>query len=74
MMWIENFRPNSLDEIIGQKDIVNFLKNMEKEGLKDFPHLLLTGIFLSLISIITLFSPIKLLASLYIIMLSLYIR
>lgn len=43
MMWIENFRPNSLDEIIGQKDIVNFLKNMEKEGLKDFPHLLLTG-------------------------------
>ena len=43
MMWIENFRPSSLDEIIGQNDIVNFLKNIEKEGLKEFPHLLFSG-------------------------------
>ena len=43
MMWIENFRPNKLDDIIGQEDIVKFLKNIEKQGLKEFPHLLFSG-------------------------------
>lgn len=43
MMWIEKFRPSSLSEVVGQEQIVNFLVNAEKMGLKDFPHLLLTG-------------------------------
>ena len=43
MMWIEKFRPSSLTEVVGQEQIVNFLINSIKIGLKEFPHLLFTG-------------------------------
>lgn len=43
MMWIEKFRPTSLSAVVGQEQIVNFLINIEKMGIKEFPHLLFTG-------------------------------
>lgn len=43
MIWIEKFRPQNLSEVYGQEQIINFLKNTEKMGLKNFPHLLFTG-------------------------------
>jgi len=43
MIWTEQFRPQSLDDVVGQDQIVKFMKNLEKGDLKNFPHLLLSG-------------------------------
>lgn len=40
-MWTEFFRPKSLDEVVGQKDIVNRLKQFVSRS--DFPHMLFSG-------------------------------
>ena len=43
MIWIEKFRPKNLSEVYGQEQIIKFLENAKNMGLKNFPHLLLTG-------------------------------
>ncbi|RLI01897.1 replication factor C small subunit, partial [Candidatus Bathyarchaeota archaeon] len=40
-MWAEKYRPQSLDEIANQKEIVSRFKNFVEE--KNLPHLLLVG-------------------------------
>ena len=40
-LWIEKYRPNSFDEIIGQKDIVEKLKVMASK--KEVQHMILSG-------------------------------
>ena len=40
-LWIEKYRPQSFDEIIGQKEIVEKLKAMA--GKKDIQHMILSG-------------------------------
>jgi replication factor C small subunit len=41
ILWVEKYRPRSLDEIIDQKEIVDRLKRFVKE--KNMPHLLFAG-------------------------------
>lgn len=41
MLWIEKYRPASLDEILGQEQVVTRLKSFAKT--RTIPHLLLTG-------------------------------
>lgn len=40
-IWIEKYRPKSLDEVVGQKDIVDRLKAYAETG--NLPHLLFAG-------------------------------
>lgn len=40
-MWTEFFRPNSLDDVIGQQEIVERLKQFSRRA--DFPHMLFSG-------------------------------
>lgn len=40
-LWIEKYRPNSFDEIIGQKDVIEKLKKMAEK--KEIQHLILSG-------------------------------
>ncbi len=40
-MWAEKYRPQSLDELVNQKEIVSRFKNFVEE--KNLPHLLLVG-------------------------------
>lgn len=40
-MWTESFRPKVLDEVVGQNDIVNRLKQFVRRT--DFPHMLFSG-------------------------------
>lgn len=40
-MWTEFFRPKSLEEVVGQKDIINRLKQFVSRT--DFPHMLFSG-------------------------------
>ena len=40
-MWAEKYRPQTLDEIMNQTDIVSRLKNFVK--YRNLPHLLLVG-------------------------------
>ncbi len=40
-MWTEKYRPQTLDDIVNQSDIVNRLKTFVAE--KNIPHLLLVG-------------------------------
>ncbi len=40
-IWIEKYRPSSLDEIVGQEDIVNTLKAFVRNG--DIPHMIFAG-------------------------------
>lgn len=45
MAWIEKYRPQTFEEIIGQIEISKTLKNMcETVSIEDFPHLLFSGI------------------------------
>jgi len=39
--WVEKYRPNTIDNVIYQDDVVNLLKETIKKG--DLPHLLLHG-------------------------------
>ena len=39
--WTEKYRPKKLDDVIGQKDIINSLKSFVRE--KNMPHLLFAG-------------------------------
>ncbi len=41
ILWVEKYRPRSLDEIVNQEDIVNRLKTFVKT--KNMPHLLFAG-------------------------------
>jgi len=41
MLWIEKYRPKYLDDIIGQKHVVEQLKSFIKAG--NFPNLILYG-------------------------------
>ncbi|HTY74576.1 MAG TPA: replication factor C small subunit [Candidatus Nanoarchaeia archaeon] len=43
VMWVEKYRPKTLDEVVGLKDIVESLKSFMKNP-KIMPHLLLAGI------------------------------
>ncbi len=40
-MWTESFRPKSLNEIVGQKEIIDRLKQFVRRV--DFPHMLFSG-------------------------------
>jgi replication factor C small subunit len=40
-LWIEKYRPQSFDEIIGQKEIVEKLKAMAEK--KEIQHMILSG-------------------------------
>ncbi len=42
-MWVEKYRPKTLDEVVGLKDIVESLKAFMKNP-KTMPHLMLAGI------------------------------
>src|SRR5579885_3632394 len=41
LLWIEKYRPKTLDEIVNQEDIIRSLKRLIEE--KNMPHLLFTG-------------------------------
>jgi len=43
LMWVEKYRPKTLDEVVGLKDIVESLKAFMKNP-KTMPHLMLAGI------------------------------
>jgi replication factor C small subunit len=43
LMWVEKYRPKSLDEVVGLRDIVESLKSFMKKP-KTMPHLMLAGI------------------------------
>src|SRR5256712_2505494 len=40
-IWVEKYRPKSLDDVVGQEEIVERLKAYAKEG--NLPHLLFAG-------------------------------
>jgi len=40
-MWVEKYRPKTLDEIVGQQHILGKLKKMINNGC-EIPHLLLS--------------------------------
>lgn len=40
-MWTESFRPKNLDDVVGQKDVVERLKQFVQRV--DFPHMLFSG-------------------------------
>ncbi len=40
-IWVEKYRPKTLDEIVGQEEVVKRLKNYVKQ--KNIPHLLFAG-------------------------------
>src|SRR5437762_13740593 len=40
-IWVEKYRPKTLDEVVGQDEIVERLKAYAKEG--NLPHLLFAG-------------------------------
>lgn len=42
-MWIEKFRPQTLQEVRGQEKIVGFLQNLLKQPVSEIPHLLFSG-------------------------------
>jgi replication factor C small subunit len=41
LMWVEKYRPKTLDEIVNQKEVVMSLKRLINE--KNMPHMLFTG-------------------------------
>ena len=43
LMWVEKYRPKSLDEVVGLKDIVESLKAFMRNP-KTMPHLMLAGV------------------------------
>jgi DNA polymerase III gamma/tau subunit len=43
LMWVEKYRPKTLDDVVGLKDIVDSLKAFMKNP-KIMPHLMLAGI------------------------------
>jgi len=42
LMWVEKYRPNKIEEIVNQKDIIISLKNLIKKP-NEIPHLLFAG-------------------------------
>lgn len=47
VQWVEKYRPDTLDDVIGQDAIVEMLKlfvEQEKEGKNELPHFLFAGI------------------------------
>ncbi len=43
MQWTEEFRPQSLDEVIGQERTVNFFRNLGKTDISEWPHVIFYG-------------------------------
>ena len=43
LMWVEKYRPKTLDEVVGLKDIVDSLKAFMKNP-KTMPHLMFAGV------------------------------
>ena len=43
LMWVEKYRPKTLDEVVGLHDIVESLKAFMKNP-KTMPHLMLAGV------------------------------
>jgi replication factor C small subunit len=43
LMWVEKYRPKTLDEVVGLKDIIESLKAFMKNP-KTMPHLMLAGV------------------------------
>lgn len=43
MIWTEEFRPQNLDEVMGQFIPVNFFKNLGKEDVSKWPHFIFQG-------------------------------
>jgi replication factor C small subunit len=43
LMWVEKYRPKTLDEVVGLKDVVGSLKAFMKNPI-NMPHLMLAGI------------------------------
>ncbi len=43
MRWREEFRPKSVDQIIGQEEVVKFLLGLEEIPPEDLPHLIFVG-------------------------------
>jgi replication-associated recombination protein RarA len=41
MSWIEKYRPKSLENIIGQKNVIDQIQNFVKDG--NIPNLLVYG-------------------------------
>ncbi len=43
ILWIEKYRPKSLDEVVNQEEVVEGLKNLLASNVSDMPHLLFAG-------------------------------
>ena len=43
LMWVEKYRPEKLDEVIDQKEIIRGLKNLINNP-EEIPHLLFAGL------------------------------
>jgi len=43
MLWIEKYRPKTLDEVVNQEEVVEGLKNLLSSNVSDMPHLLFAG-------------------------------
>ena len=39
--FVEKYRPRKIDDIVGDKSIINFLKDINKHG--NFPHIIVSG-------------------------------
>jgi len=47
-LWVEKYRPKTLDDVVGNKGIISTLKNVAKA--KNFVHLLFTLLLLTLLA------------------------
>ena len=43
MIWTEAFRPQNLDEVAGQDDVVKFFRNIGKVDVSQWPHAIFQG-------------------------------
>jgi len=43
LLWTEKYRPKSLDEVVGQSDVVKFLKAFKNIDVYDIPHMAFFG-------------------------------
>ena len=43
MIWTETFRPQNLDEVAGQENVVKFFRNMGNVDISQWPHTIFQG-------------------------------
>ena len=43
MIWTEAFRPQNLDEVAGQENVVKFFRNLGKSDVSQWPHFIFQG-------------------------------